>query len=312
MASHYHRGIESFFTTKILQKIFHNDEFFTVHNFFPSQQFFGDEGAANHMLVSQEHGKNGDHIFVYGESHKNSLKPKKFLARQSLLASHAVARLHKINENNLLFLQQSPEAIEQGVFHNDVIAMNTTRRMIVHTESFTPIDQHRLQDFVKTKRYLAYREILPEELSIAEAVETYFFNSQLLDLMNDRFALIAPSEAEAHPKARALIYKLIEEGVFSEVYFRDLRESMRNGGGPACLRLRIVLTPQEAAAIHPGIILTENTFRALKQWVTTHYRDRLTADDLRDPLFVEELMRAYRALEEIIAMPGLYRDQMCL
>ena len=64
MISHYHRGIESEFCTKILKNIFHNERFFTVHNALPSQQIFGDEGAANHMLECLKYGEEGTHIFV--------------------------------------------------------------------------------------------------------------------------------------------------------------------------------------------------------------------------------------------------------
>ena len=98
--------------------------------------------------------------------------------------------------------------------------------------------------------------------------------------------------------------------MLSEVHFKDLRESMRNGGGPACLRLRVVLTPQQEAAIHPGIVLTDANYAALKQWVSTHYRDRLHRDDFCDPSFIEELQKAYSDLEAILGMPGLYSELM--
>ncbi|MFM9890871.1 MAG: N-succinylarginine dihydrolase, partial [Rickettsiales bacterium] len=106
--------------------------------------------------------------------------------------------------------------------------------------------------------------------------------------------------------ARKLTERLVSEGVLDTVHVRDVRESMRNGGGPACLRLRIVMSDAEAAAIHPGVILTDEKYIALKQWIETYYRDRLSLDDLRDANFVRELVTAYRALEEIIGMKGLY------
>lgn len=308
MASHYHRGIESDFTTRSLQKIFHNKEFFAVHNALYAHSYFGDEGAANHMVMNDHHGDQGTHVFVYGESTTESSRPGRYPARQNRMASEAVARLHQLNKNHCLYLQQSPEVIDQGVFHNDVIAMNTTRRMIPHEKSFANKDQEALRAFAAKRPTLRYREVSASELSVSEAVSTYFFNSELLDLGGDRFALIAPGECEAHARARALLDRLIGEGVLREVHYRDLRESMRNGGGPACLRLRVVMTEREAAAIHPGVILTEARHHALTEWVKTHYRDRLAPEDLRDPSLLAELERAYLALEAIIEMPGFYSD----
>ena len=94
------------------------------------------------------------------------------------------------------------------------------------------------------------------------------------------------------------------------VHYRDVRESMRNGGGPACLRLRVVLTPEQEAAMHPGTVLTDEKYHALKQWVERYYRDRLGLDDLADPHFVRELYEAYEALEPILGLPGFYTDLM--
>ena len=310
MTSHYHRTIEADHTMAVLARIFHNQSHFSVHKPLFPHQAFGDEGAANHMLVNNNFGDSGAHIFVYGESGASNAKPVNYPARQQLLASEAVARLHRLEPEKCLYLQQAPEVIDQGVFHNDVIAMNTTRRMIVHERAFTPADQKRLRHFAAQQPDFKYREIRDAELTVPDAVGTYFFNSQLLDLGEDRFALIAPTESEENQHAFNTLRHLQEEGVLSEIHFRDLRESMRNGGGPACLRLRVAMTPQESAAIHPGVILTDATYAALKQWVETHYRDRLTRNDLRDPAFFEELKRAYLALEVMCDLPGLYSSYL--
>ena len=308
MTSHFHRIIESDFSQKVLRMIFHNPELYCVHNHLCPQDMFGDEGAANHMLCSPNHGIIGTHVFAYGESHKSRTKPAVYPARQKRMASEAIARSHGIPAARAVYLQQEPTAIDQGVFHNDVIAMNTTRRMIVHAEAFIPEHQQILQGIAKKQDGMVYREIKASELSVADAVSTYFFNSQLLDLGGDRFALIAPGESEAHPAANALLRQLQSEGVLTDVHYRDLRESMRNGGGPACLRLRVQMTPEEEAGIHSGVILTDARYEALKQWVSTHYRDRLRYEDLKDPQFVTELETAYRALEPIIGMTGLYAE----
>lgn len=310
MTSHFHRHIEAGHSYDILSRIFHNKNHFVVHNPLFPNALFGDEGAANHMLVNNNHGEEAVHIFVYGEDKNSQLKPHKYPARQQRMASESIARLHQLNPENCIYIQQAPEVIDQGVFHNDVIAMNTTRRLIVHAESFTQADQQRLQAFAERQQELRYREITTKELPVADAVASYFFNSQLLDLGDNRFVLLAPTESENTPRAHETLEKLKAEGLLSEVYYRDLRESMCNGGGPACLRLRVTMTEEEAAAIHPGVILTEARYHALKQWVESYYRDRLHPDDLRDPAFVRELEAAYLALEGICDLPGLYQKYM--
>ncbi len=55
---------------------------------------------------------------------------------------------------------------------------------------------------------------------------------------------------------------------------------MANGGGPACLRLRVVLTEEERRAVNPAVMMNDTLFNALNDWVDRYYRDRLTAADL--------------------------------
>lgn len=308
MASHYHRAIEAPFTHCMLSKIFHNANYFSVHKPLFRHIEWGDEGAANHMVSCSNHGSSGMHYFVYGESHQSAVKPCKFPARQQRIACEAIARNHRLSNESILYLQQSPAAIDLGVFHHDVIGMNTTRVMIVHEEALTTEDQEQLRALVGATNGMVYREVTSEELTVVDAVRTYLFNSQLLDVGQGRFVLIAPTETREHPQASALVQKLIAEGVIGEVHYLSLRESMRNGGGPACLRLRVVMTEEEAAAIHPGVIFTPAREAALVAWVERHYRDRLTLHDLKDAGWVESLNRAYLELEQIIEMPGLYSE----
>ena len=306
LISNFHRSLESAFTTKLFRRIFKDSHKFKVHDSLPQSILFSDEGAANHMLAANGHGERGLHVFVYGAGGSSALSPQKYPARQQRAAFEAIARNHRIRADQCCFIQQNPEAIDAGVFHNDVIAMNTTRLMIAHEHAFTPYDavQKTLTAFDPGFSYI---QITDRELTVEEAVKTYFFNSQLLDRGDGNYILIAPSECEAHPRARALFDTLSgSNGPLKAVHYHDVRESMRNGGGPACLRLRVVMTEEEAAAIHPGVILTDALYERLSAWVKQHYRDRLTFDDLRDPHFIDELNEAYAALEEIVNMPGLY------
>jgi succinylarginine dihydrolase len=307
LVSHYHRSLEAKFSFQVLQNIFHNQKLFTVHNYLSSCPELGDEGAANHMILKLDNGNNSYHIFVYGEHHRMTSEMKiRYPSRQRRAASEAVARLHGLNPSSCIYLQQSPEAIDQGVFHNDVIVMNSGSLMIAHAGAFIPEHQQILRAAGIVWEGFSYNEVNANELNIADAVATYLFNSQLLQLSGDKFMLVAPIECANHPAAKKTIDRFLEEGVLHGVHYLDVRESMRNGGGPACLRLRIPMTQVEAAAIHPGVILTDEKYNLLMQWVESYYRDKLVFNDLRDPLFVGELETAYAELENIIGMKGLY------
>ncbi|MFN7452561.1 MAG: N-succinylarginine dihydrolase [Alphaproteobacteria bacterium] len=301
LISHFHRSLEPRFSTRLLRHIFADSRYFTVHDPLPASGDFADEGAANHMRVAAQHEAKGVNIYVYGAAEKSRERPQKFIARQQREASEDIARTHGVKR--AIYVQQSPRAIDLGVFHNDVIAMNTTRLMLAHEHAFIEgiSDKIEVPDF-------NYIEVTDAELTVEEAVATYFFNSQLFELADGNYALIAPQECAEHPRACALLESLsTRNSPRITHHFLDVRESMRNGGGPACLRLRVVMNEMESAAMHPGIILTEKRYAALQQWVQQFYRDRLSFDDLRDPNFPTEIAVALEALEEIIGMQGLYQ-----
>jgi succinylarginine dihydrolase len=106
--------------------------------------------------------------------------------------------------------------------------------------------------------------------------------------------------------AQYLSQLLASGGAIDELIDFDLRQSMRNGGGPACLRLRVVLDDAQAAAMHQGVIMTEALYATLVGWVGRHYRDRLEPQDLQDPLFALECSTALEELERLLDLPGLY------
>lgn len=306
LTSHFHRSIEAEFSYRLLKAIFRNETLFSIHKPIHPCGQMGDEGAANHMRIINNEHCYAKHVFVYGNSEEKTFENRKFIPRQHRAASEAVARLHGINPADTIYLQQSPQVIDQGVFHHDVIGMNTGRLMIHHAESFIPEHQAQMRRYAATLPDFQYREIAAADLTVSEAVSTYLFNSQLLEVAPGSHVLVAPSEVANHPRAYAIAEQLKVDGLLSDVHYLDVRESMRNGGGPACLRLRVVLTSEEVSAMHPNIVANDSQLDQLSAWVKTHYRDRLSFDDLRDPQFAEELDVAYRALEEILALPGLY------
>src|SRR5690606_20541263 len=122
------------------------------------------------------------------------------------------------------------------------------------------------------------------------------FNSQLVRLPDGTLAMICPEECRQHPKARALLERLTANGSIGLLRYVNLRQSMRNGGGPACLRLRVALTDQELQRVHPGVMLTPTLYDELVRWVERHYRAELAPDDLTDPNLIEE---SRAALDEL-------------
>lgn len=304
LMSHLHRALEVPQTHHVLCQIFADETYFTVHDPLPASPAFSDEGAANHMRVARSHESRGLHIFVYGAEHGIAHTPRNFVARQRREAFEAIARSHGLSAEQCVFTQQHPEAIDAGVFHHDVIGMNTTRLMIHHEKALLNRQVFWEELKEKTKDYgFSYVEISQNELSLEDAVKSYFFNAQLLELPSGELVIVAPKECEETPAARQVLSRLSgSNGPVAKVHYLDVRQSMRNGGGPACLRLRIVLNAQEAQAIHQGIVLTEARYKQLKNWVNKYYRDRLHVDDLRDFAFAEEMTEAYQALEEITGL----------
>ena len=122
-------------------------------------------------------------------------------------------------------------------------------------------------------------------------------------------ALIAPDECQSHPAAKAQIDLLMQERLFDRVEFVNVRQSMLNGGGPACLRLRVVLTKKELAAMHQGVLLTPQLYNQLTAWVKKHYRETLAPADLADPALLRESRQALDALTKILRLGCLYEFQ---
>lgn len=285
LLSKFHRAIEPATTAHYLKQIFPGSHF-VHHNPLPSHLMFSDEGAANHMRLAPAHGECGIEIFVYGGA------SKKFPARQSRLASEAVARLHGLSPKHIVLLEQMPAAIDAGVFHNDVIAMSNGRLLIHHEKAYRQVE--------KGLKGFTFIKIREKDLPLKTAVSTYFFNSQLVTRPADGMAVIAPRECETNRKAKACFDRLLDEGHVTQVHYLDVRESMKNGGGPACLRLRVTLTEEERAAVLPSVRLDDSLYAALCRWIEKDYRDRLHPDDLRDPSLAVESQRALAELSTLL------------
>lgn len=308
--SNLHRRIEAEDTYDVLAGIFAHVPDVIVHPPLSAAAGLYDEGAANHMRLSPTHGDKGLHVFVYGAD-GSERDPES--ARQTLSASRAVQRQHCLPEHEVLFVRQNPDVIRAGVFHNDVIAVSNGNMLLAHEHAFER-GYTSLEDIDE-----AYARLHPgqelnvvvvsdEQLSVEEAVHTYFFNSQIVTLPNGRMAVIAPVEMENlyDGKAAALMedIRLDARNPIDEVHYVDLRQSMRNGGGPACLRLRVACTEMQETALrgHARVMVDEVLLEALESVIYQYYPDAITAHDLGNPAIYHASLKAMEALGQVLRL----------
>jgi succinylarginine dihydrolase len=117
--------------------------------------------------------------------------------------------------------------------------------------------------------------------------------------------LLAPGETRDNPRAHAVAQALASSnGPIGRVEYVDVRQSMRNGGGPACLRLRVVLTEAELAATNPAQRFDAVLHGRLNAWAERRYRDRLAPADLADPSLIVESREALDELTAILDLGG--------
>ena len=280
-----HRAQEWPDTARQLRVAFADSAHFAVHDAVPP--CFGDEGAANHMRMCAQHGAPGLEIFVYGTT------GGAFPARQHVEASRAVARLHALEPAHTLFVEQNPAAIAAGAFHNDVVAVANERVLFAHEQAFADPEG----------TYAAIRQRLPEAeivvvpaaaVSLADAIKSYLFNAQLLALPTGEMALVIPLEAWEHPRVRPWLDQMLaSNGPIRRVLPVDVRQSMANGGGPACLRLRVVADP---ATVDQRFLLNEAKAARIEAVIAAHWPEAISPADLGSAALAEQVISARNAL----------------
>ncbi|MGJ0624057.1 N-succinylarginine dihydrolase [Xenorhabdus bovienii] len=310
-----HRSLESTVTARVLEAIFPDQAYFSHHDPLPQHGDWGDEGAANHNRFCGEYGEAGVQLFVYGRSVlQEGAAPKRYPARQTLEASQAVARLHQLEAAQTVFAQQNPVAIDSGVFHNDVIAVSN-RNVFFHHQQALVNQQSVLAELEEKMARLGQKliavEVPSSQVTLQDAVGSYLFNSQLLSQPNGDMMLILPEECRQNANVWAYLQALVAgaDSPIKKLHFFDLRESMRNGGGPACLRLRVVLKEQELAAVNQAALMTPELYQRLTSWVERYYRDSLYTADLVDPQLLSEVYFALDELTQILKLGSIYEFQ---
>ncbi len=248
---------------------------------------FGDEGAANHMRLCRAHGEPGVEVFVYGVS------GGPFPARQHRDASAAIARAHGLDPARTLLVQQSEAAIAAGAFHNDVVAVANERVLLAHEQAFADRDGFHA-DLRRLLPEVEIVEVPAAAVSLADAISSYLFNAQLVTAAGGETVLVVPGEARANPRVWGWIEAhLAGNGPIRRVEVVDVRESMANGGGPACLRLRVVCDP---ATVDPRFLVDAAKLDRLAAVVEAHWPEAIPADAIGDPALVARIEAARAAL----------------
>jgi succinylarginine dihydrolase len=289
-----HRAQEWPDTRRQLEIAFASRDHFTIHD--PVPPTFGDEGAANHMRLCEGHGAPGVEVFVYGKS------GGAFPARQHEQASRLVARAHGLAPERTVFIEQNPAAIVAGAFHNDVVAVANGHVLFTHAEAFA--DQAGAYAAIRAAfPALEVVEVPANAVSLAEAIRTYLFNAQLLTLRDGTMALIVPEECRESAAVWGWVQAMLAtNGPIRQVIPVDVRQSMANGGGPACLRLRVVCDP---ATVDPRFLLNEAKADLLERTIAAHWPEQIDAADLGSDILANSVIAARLALLDALVLGEL-------
>jgi succinylarginine dihydrolase len=302
LSASLHRSLEPAQTEMDLRSILPPS--IRVQQAIPGGAAMRDEGAANHMRLSVADGP-AIHLFVYGDG---SPAPKKHWPRQTRAACEAIARRHQLIRGNTFFLKQHPDAIDAGAFHNDVVAMSHGHLLIHHELAFE--DNAKFAAIENRSQQLAGRdlnriEVTDSQLPLDHAVKTYLFNSQILSTASREIAapvMICPSQVEQHSSAKSLVSSWVQQGIFSQVKYVDLDQSMAGGGGPACLRLRFPMTSDEVNRMGASSRLTEAKYHQLHQIICAGYPESLTLAQLTDSELIREVDAVTQRLRAKLAI----------
>jgi len=289
-----HRAQEWPETQRQLAVAFGDTRHFAIHDAVPPT--FGDEGAANHMRLCESHDAPGVEVFVYGKT------GGRFPARQHEQASRLVARAHGLDPERTVFIEQNPEAIAAGAFHNDVVAVANGRVLFTHAEAFA--DRQGAYDAIRAAfPTLEVVEVPSDAVTLQEAIRTYLFNAQLLTLPSGDMALIVPEECRESPSVWGWVETMLAgNGPIRQVIPVDVRQSMANGGGPACLRLRVVCDP---ATVDPRFLLDDAKADLIETVIARHWPEQIDPSDLGSDTLADAVIAARLALLDALDLAQL-------
>lgn len=308
LSSSLHRSLEAPQTLRLFRHVF-RDSAFVVHPPLPGIMALRDEGAANHMRLTDLSGTRGIDLFVYGDDESAAPGPKRFRSRQSLEASKAIARLHGLDPRSTFFLRQHPEAIAAGAFHNDVVATSHRNVWLHHERAYldanSTIAEIEERFELVTGQSLQRCEIPEAELPLCDTVSSYLFNGQLLpsDHGPESMTMLCPEQVRETPAALRSIESLIDsEGPIVACEFVELRESMNNGGGPACLRLRVPMEEANWKSLPGNLRFCEPVADQLCRVIESTYPAKLEISDLTSLELAQQVRHAVRELNRVLGL----------
>jgi succinylarginine dihydrolase len=306
LVSSFHRASEVRHTTRLLRRVF-DPARFVHHPALPASMAVRDEGSANHFCLARGPSQRGVHLFVFGARVLGEpARAGGEHARQTHEASAAIARLHRLDPQRTVFGQESRQAIAAGAFHADLVMLACGEILFFHEDSLADNEAVEAELTCKyreaTGRQLHLLAVPHSMLTLEQAIDSYVFNSQVVEARSGGRLLLAPAQAETMAAARHALKMLVEHpaSAIDALHFVELTESMNNGGGPACLRLRLALTPAEVASLPPRMRIDSERCRELEAWVERSYRSELSIEDLGSAALVDECERAQVSIAEIL------------
>ena len=127
--------------------------------------------------------------------------------------------------------------------------------------------------------------------------------AQLLTLAPGRMAMVCPEECRETPSVWSWVQRhLAGNGPIRRVEVVDVRQSMANGGGPACLRLRVVADP---ATVDPRFMVDERKLDQLAQVIESSWPAEIHSGDLQNPALVADVEDARSRLLESLDLAEL-------
>jgi succinylarginine dihydrolase len=248
------------------------------------------------MRLCAGHGAPGVEVFVYGRP------GGPFPARQHIEAGRIIARRHGLDPARVLLIEQSPEAIAAGAFHNDVVAVADGLTLFTHEQAFAD----------PAAAYAAIRAACPgaqivevpaSAVPLGEAIRSYLFNAQLLTLPDGEQALVVPGECRESASVWAFLQAMLAgNGPIRRVEVVDVRQSMANGGGPACLRLRVVVDP---ATVDPRFLLDDRRADVIEQVVGQWWPEQIDPTDVGNEALARSVVNARARLLEALDLSAL-------
>jgi succinylarginine dihydrolase len=95
---------------------------------------------------------------------------------------------------------------------------------------------------------------------------------------------------------------LAGNGPIRRVEVVDVRQSMANGGGPACLRLRVLADP---ATVDRRFIVDEARLDTIAEVVGRYWPEEIHHDDLKQHSLIAQIEAARAALLDALALSEL-------